>query len=342
MRIGILLPQAIGDVSAVSSALEDLGYDNLWVGESAHDAFLQALAVSGATSRASIGTAVTIAFARTPMTVAMAAYDLARYSSGRFNLGLGSQVRAHIERRFSMPWSHPVDRLQEFIAALKAIWATWQTGVPLRFTGRFYNHTLMTDFFVPESHQWGPPPIYVGGFGPRMVRLAGAEADGLIVHPLHGKSYFDEVILADLRRGADDALRAAIPEVWASVLLATGWSSTDIDVAVQKVRRQIAFYASTPAYRPVLHHLEAEHLHAPLHDLSRRGCWDDMTALIPDDLLHQLAVVGTPADVGPEIARRYQSAVTGVTLQLPDPRDVPMHRAVLASVRRALEHNTTN
>ncbi|EHB55608.1 putative F420-dependent oxidoreductase [Mycolicibacterium rhodesiae JS60] len=342
MRVATLLPQAIDDVSVLPAALEELGYDDLWIGESAHDAFLQSLGVSNATSTISVGTAVTIAFARTPMTVAMAAYDLARYSSGRFRLGLGSQVRAHIERRFSMPWSHPVDRLREFIAALKAIWTAWQDGTPLRFAGRFYNHTLMTDFFTPERHQWGPPPIYLAGVGPRMLRLAGAAADGLIVHPLHGQHFLDDVVLPELRRGADEAARTAMPEVWASVLLATGRSRGDIEAAVEKVRSQIAFYASTPAYLPVLRHYDAEHLHAQLHDLSRNAQWDTMSDLIPDSLLTQLTIIGTPADVGPEIARRYQTTVTGVTLQLPDARDVALHRAVLASVRGAIDHNALN
>ena len=170
MLVDASLPHRIAETKAKASALEDAGYDGLWLGETKHEPFLQMLQASDATNRITLGTGVAIAFARSPMTLANAAYDLAAYSSGRFVLGLGTQIKPHITKRFSMPWSHPAARMREMVQAIKAIWASWDNGAPLAFRGEFYTHTLMTPFFTPDRHDYGPPPIYLAGRSRRGAR----------------------------------------------------------------------------------------------------------------------------------------------------------------------------
>src|SRR3954453_8647896 len=182
MQFDAGLTKDIAGTATHATRLEGEGFDGAWIGETRHDPFMQSLEAARATDHMTVGTAVAIAFARNPMTMAGSAYDLAAYSKGRFTLGLGSQVRAHIERRFSMPWSAPAKRMREFVLALRAIWATWQTGTPLAFDGDFYRHTLMTPFFSPPAHEWGPPPVYLAGVGQLMTEVAGEVADGFLVH----------------------------------------------------------------------------------------------------------------------------------------------------------------
>ncbi len=176
-----LLSTGIDDVGDTARELEARGYAGVWASEADHDPFLPLLTAGLATGRLQVGTAIAVAFARSPMTLAMTAHDLQRYTRGRFVLGLGSQVRPHVERRFSMPWSPPVERMREYVAALRAIWAAWQDGTPLRFRGEHYRHTLMTPMFSPPAHEWGAPPVHLAAVGPGMTRLAGEIADGLLV-----------------------------------------------------------------------------------------------------------------------------------------------------------------
>ena len=189
------------DVRATAAAGEAAGYAGLWTGETMHDPFLQIVQAAEVTERVTLGTSIAIAFGRTPMTLATTSYDLARYTRGRFVLGLGSQVKPHIERRFSMPWSHPAPRMREFVNALRAIWACWQDGTKLDFRGDFYTHTLMTPFFSPPAHEWGPPPVYLAGVGPLMTEVAGEVCDGFFFHGFTTPSYLREVTLPALARG---------------------------------------------------------------------------------------------------------------------------------------------
>ncbi len=189
MKIDGSISGQISDTKKLATELEAAGYDGVWTGEAKHDPFLQLLQAAEATERVTLGTAIAIAFARTPMTLAYAAYDLALYSEGRFVLGLGSQVKAHIERRFSMPWSHPAPRMRELVLALRAIWASWQGGEKLNFQGDFYTHTLMTPFFSPAAHAYGPPPVYLAGVGERMTEVAGEVCDGFFFHPFTTDRY---------------------------------------------------------------------------------------------------------------------------------------------------------
>ncbi len=296
MLVDSTLTKSITQTKDAAAAIEAAGYDGLWVGESRHEPFLQLLQAAEATERVTIGTAIAIAFARTPMTLANAAFDLARYSQGRFVLGLGSQVKPHIERRFSMPWSHPAARMRELVLALRAIWTAWQDGEKLDFRGDFYTHTLMTPFFSPEPHPYGPPPVYLAGVGPRMTEVAGEVCDGFFVHPFTTDRYVREVTLPALERGRAKAGKGDLDgfTVAGPAFTCVGRDEAELAVAIKGTKDQIAFYASTPAYRPVLDLHGWGDLQPELTRLSKEGRWSDMGDAIDDELLHAFAVVGEP------------------------------------------------
>ena len=254
MLIDATLTKSFAESGDHARQLEDAGYDGVWTGETQHDPFLAMLQAAQATEHVTIGTAVAIAFARTPMTTAYSAYDLAHIGRGRFVLGIGSQVKPHIERRFSMPWSEPAVRMREYVLALKAIWAAWQEQSRLDFAGDFYTHTLMTPFFAPEPHPFGPPPVFLAGVGPRMTEVAGEVCDGFFFHPFTTERYMDEITLPALRRGRasaglDDLDGFALA---GPAFTCVGRDEAELATAIAGTKQQIAFYASTPTYRPVL------------------------------------------------------------------------------------------
>jgi len=308
-----LLSTGIDDVPATARDLEARGYAGVWASEADHDPFLPLLSAAQATTRLQVGTGIAVAFARSPMTLAMTAHDLQRYSRGRFVLGLGTQIKPHIERRFSMPWSAPVSRMREYIAALRAIWATWQDGTPLRFEGEHYRHTLMTPMFSPAAHEWGAPPVYLAAVGPAMTRLAGEAADGLLVHGFTTERYLRERTLPALEEGLAAAGRTRA-EVTVSFpgLVVSGRTDAERAKAAAAVKATIAFYGSTPAYRPVLELHGWEGLADELHTLSvsrREDKWTAMRDLVDDEVLGTFAVVADPDDVGPQVLARYGGLV---------------------------------
>ncbi|WP_367133200.1 TIGR03617 family F420-dependent LLM class oxidoreductase [Saccharothrix sp. HUAS TT1] len=283
------------------------GCDGFWVAETRHDPFLALGQVAGRVERVELGTAIAVAFARNPMSTAVQANDLQLLSGGRFNLGLGSQVQPHVTKRFGMPWSRPAARMREFVLAVRAIWHTWATGERLRFRGEFYTHTLMTPFFDPGPNPHGPPKVWLAGVGELMTEVAGEVADGFLCHSFTTERYLREVTLPALARGR---ARAGKPVAGLEV---SGPSLVACDeAAVADVRRQIAFYGSTPAYRKVLDLHGWGELHEELHRLSRRRLWDDMAAAVTDEVLAAFAVVGTPAEARAELTRRYGDVITRV------------------------------
>ena len=232
---------------------EKAGYDGLWTSESAHDPFLPLVLAAEHTGQIALGTAIAVAFARSPMQLAYTAHDLQAYSGGRFILGLGSQIKPHIERRFSMPWSHPAPRMREFIMAMRAIWSAWNDGAELSFRGDFYQHTLMTPFFSPLPAPGGAPEVFLAAVGEAMTAVAGEVADGLLVHAFSTERYLREVTLPALGSGLTAAGRSrADVEVSMLAMIATGDTEEEMARAVAGARQQIAFYGSTPAYRGVL------------------------------------------------------------------------------------------
>jgi probable F420-dependent oxidoreductase len=316
LRIDATLPKDVAQTAGAARTAEAAGYHGLWVGETQHDPFLQLLQAAEATERITLGTAIAIAFGRSPLTLASSAFDMARYSGGRFVLGLGSQVKPHIERRFSMPWSHPAPRMRELILAVRAIWDCWQNGTKLDFRGDFYTHTLMTPFFSPPPHEWGPPPVYLAGVGEKMTEVAGEVADGFFVHPFTTERYLRDVTVPALERGRERAGKAGLDDLvlCGPVFVCAGRDEAEMAAAVAGIKRQIAFYGSTPAYRGVLDLHGWGDLQPELTRLSKEGRWADMGDLVDDEVLHAFAVVGDPRDVAKGLADRCDGLVQRATL----------------------------
>ena len=291
MLIDTTVRGGFGKVGASAAASEAAGYAGVWTGETQHDPFLQLLQAAEATERVTLGTSIAIAFGRTPMTLANTAFDLARYSRGRFVLGLGSQVKPHIERRFSMPWSHPAARMREFVAALRAIWASWQDGEKLDFQGEFYTHTLMTPFFSPSAHEWGAPPVYLAGVGKLMTEVAGEVCDGFFFHAFTTPAYLQEVTLPALARGRAGLVttHSTASPIAGPAFVCVGRTEEELGVAIQGTKEQIAFYASTPAYRGVLEHHGWGDLQPELTRMSKEGKWKEMADVIDDDVVRTFA-----------------------------------------------------
>jgi probable F420-dependent oxidoreductase len=270
-----------------------------------------------------LGTAVAIAFARTPMTLANTAYDLQMLTKGRFVLGLGTQVRPHIERRFGMPWSRPVTRMREMVQAIRAIWDCWEGRGELRFEGEIYRNTLMIPAFNPGPNPYGPPPIWLGGFGPRMIEAAGEVADGFIAHPFNSRKSLLENVLPALHRGLATSGRARSRfTIVCATIVVTADDERELERSKLAVRKQLAFYGSTPVYRSTLDVHGFGELHTELNRLSKLGRWDDMTALISDDLLETIAVVGPRVTIAARLRDRLAGIADAVSLtnnRAPDP-----------------------
>jgi probable F420-dependent oxidoreductase len=304
--------------------LEALGYDRAFSFEAKHDPFLP-LAVAGEhTDRIQLGTAIAIAFARTPMTLANVGWDLQTLTRGRFVLGLGTQIRPHVEQRFSMPWSRPADRLAEMVRAVRSIWAAWQDGTPLEFRGEFYTHTRMIPAFDPGPNDWGPPPVFTAGVGPLMTAVAGEVADGFLVHPVNTRRSLQELTVPALERGAARAGRdASEVELVCVTIVVTGRDEEEFTRSHEAVRQQLAFYGTTPAYRPVFELHGYGDLHPELKLLAREGRWEEMAGLVDDDLIATIAVVGEPHQVAGLVRRRLDGISDSVSLvnnRAPDPR----------------------
>lgn len=324
MKLDATLGADLSVIGANAAAAEAAGYDGIWTAEVATDPFLPLAVAAEHTSTAALGTSIAVAFARSPMTVATIASDLQRYSQGRFILGLGSQIKPHIERRFSMPWSRPAARMREYIQALHAIWDCWNSGTPLRFEGTFYRHTLMTPFFDPSANPFGAPPVYLAAVGPKMTAVAAELADGLIIHPFTTRRYLDEVTMPTLQAELDAAGRTRSDIVTClPAFVAAGRDDQELQAACERARRQIAFYASTPAYRPVLGLHGWGALGAELHALSRQGGWDAMATAIDDDVLTTFAAVGSPQEVARELHRRYGDLIDRLGFATQDGEPVP-------------------
>lgn len=317
------------------AAAERIGFDGVWSTEVSRDPFLPLAIAAEKSSTLLLGTAVAVAFARSPMTTAAVANDLNTFSHGRFVLGLGSQIRAHIERRFGMPWSAPAERMREYIGALRAIWASWQNGDKLDFRGPHYQHTLMTPMFSPEPNPFGPPRVVLAAVGPKMTAVAAEAADGLLVHGFTTARYLEKVTmpLVDAGLRSTGRTRAEFSVCYPG-LVATSTDERGHLVALQRVREQIAFYGATPAYRPVLDIHGWGDLHTELHRLSKTGDWTTMATLIDDEVLSSFAVVGEPKEVGAEIVRRFGHLADRFTPYTPYPLDEAARAAVVEGIKR--------
>jgi probable F420-dependent oxidoreductase len=334
MRIDVRLNAGLDGAQTVAAELESAGYSGIWSREAEHDPFLPLVHVAATTTKIELGTSITVAFGRSPMTVAMAANDLQAYSHGRFVLGLGSQVQPHITRRYSMPWSSPAARMREYVLALRAIWATWNEGQKLDFRGEFYTHTLMTPFFAPPPHKFGPPKVLVAGVGSRMTEAAGEVGDGFLCHPFTTERYLRERTIPALETGRSSAGKTMEGfQIAGPSFVVTGWTEQERAEAERATRRQIAFYGSTPAYRGVLELHGWQGLQEKLNSLSKAGKWDDMAHLIDDEVLGAFAIVAEPDRLADELKSRYGDVVDRIALYLPYEYDSPDWRRVIEALR---------
>lgn len=320
MKVDAYLNSDLDTAGAEARELEEMGYDGLKSIETAHDPFLPLLLAAQSTTKIDLTTAIAVAFARSPMTLANVGHDLNAASKGRFVLGLGSQIRPHITKRFSMPWSAPAARMRELILAMRAIWACWHQGEPLEFLGKFYTHTLMTPFFTPTNNEFGAPKVYLAAVGPLMTEVAGEVADGLLVHGFTTQAYLENVTLPALERGFAKAGKTRAEfEIVYPVFSVMGRDETEIAAETIKMRRQVAFYGSTPAYKPVLDSIDAGELQPELNAMSKQGRWEAMGDLIGDDVLEKFAVQGDASEIARQIKARYgqiadRTAVSYATL----------------------------
>jgi probable F420-dependent oxidoreductase len=325
----------LNDVPEIVREAERLGFDGLWTSETNHDPFLGAAVAAAHSTRLTIGTAIALAFTRSPTTLAYTTWDLAQFTGGRFVLGLGTQVKAHITRRFGMPWDPPAPKLREVIAAIREVWAAWSEGRPLNFRGKYLTLSLMTPFFTPP----GPRPpglrIEIGGVGARMCRLAGEVADGLHVHPFHTRRYLREVVVPQIEAGLARHGRSRRDfAIAASVFAATG-TAAEVAAGLNEIRRSLSFYASTPTYRSVLDLHGWGEIGEQLSRLAARGQWNEMPGLVTDEMLDACAIWGTSDDVAAKLRAEYGGLVDrlGIYEALVPGRRVSVWHALLDGLR---------
>jgi probable F420-dependent oxidoreductase len=313
MKVDFYFPP--GPPDAATDAARDavaMGYDGFFSAETQHDPFFPLVLAAATGSDLDLGTAITVAFPRSPMVVAMTAWDLARMSHGRFLLGLGTQIKPHIVRRFSTVWDSPGPRLREYILSLRAIWDTWQNATPLSFDGEFYQFSLMTPFFNPGPIPNPDVPVYIAGVGPHLSRLAGELCQGFHVHPFHTVPYLDEVVIPGIRAGAESEGRSLDDvERATTVFVMTGESDSEIEQAMEPVRQQISFYASTPSYQPVLEASDWD-FGPELTAMSKRGQWAEMPGIVPDEAVLEVGVAAPIDRLGEAIKERYGDRVQRV------------------------------
>jgi probable F420-dependent oxidoreductase len=328
-----------GDLTGIAEGVklqEAAGFDGVFASETNQDPFLTLLLAAEHSERIEIGTNIAVAFARNPMTLAQSAHDLQRFSDGRFILGLGSQIRPHITKRFSMEWSKPAARMREMIQALRAIWATWNDGAELAFKGEFYKHTLMTPFFTPPPSEHGAPPVYLAAVGPLMTKVAGEVADGLLAHGFTTPDYLRDVTLPALEEGAKAGGRTrADLTIALPAFVVTGDSDETVAKASEAVRRQIAFYGSTPAYAGVLEHHGWNDLQPQLNLLSKQRKWVEMGDLITEDVLAAFAVVAEPDDVAGALLDRFGGVVDRMSFYAPYPAPDDLWAQVRSTLQAA-------
>lgn len=323
MHVSMTVPtEDLRDARRIYAELEAIGYDRAFSFEAKHDPFVPLAVAAEHTSTIELGTAIAIAFARTPMTLANVAWDLQTVTGGRFTLGLGSQIKPHIEQRFSMPWSEPAARMGEMVRGIRAIWDAWETGGPLDFRGDFYTHTRMIPAFDPGPNPFGRPRIFTAGVGPAMTEVAGEVADGFLVHPVNTRRSLLELTVPALERGAARAGRTDPIELVCVTIVVTGRSEEELTRSREAVRQQLAFYGTTPAYLPIFELHGYGDLHPELQAMARQNRWPEMAALIDDDLIETIAVVGEPHEIAPRIRERLEGISRHVSLvnnRAPDP-----------------------
>lgn len=327
-----------GDVTEAgerAAELEAIGYDGIYVPETGHDAFLPIVSAAATTQRVKLRTGVAVALPRSPTHLAMLANDLQLMSKGRFQLGLGTQVKAHIERRFGSEWSNPIGRMRDLVGAVRAVFSAWNEGTRLDFHSEHYDLTLMTPFFSPEPNPYGPPPIHLAALGPKMTELAGEVADGILPHGLTSGDFFRSVTIPALERGlAKSGRQRSAIEVNYPNLIATGDDEAQLAESLAKLRQHLSFYASTPTYKAVLDFHGWGELQRDLHKLSTQDRWAEMGPLITDEVLEAFTVFGTPDEVAAKIADRARGIADRVSFFSPAPMTLERTAHIVSEIKR--------
>ncbi len=313
-----LAMEALTEAPEVARAAEEAGFAGMWANDTKHNPFVALAIAALRTSRLELGTGVAVAFSRSPMVVAQTAWDLARLSGGRFLLGLGTQVRAHIERRFGMSWDPPVPKLREYVQAVRAVWRSWQEGVALRAEGTYYRLTLMGPFFNPGPNPQPSIPILIAGVNEGLCRLAGEVADGFILHPMHSVRYLREFALPHIQEGLVKSGRTrAELQLYAPVIIAPGETRDELAAAVARARARIAFYGSTPTYRPLLDIIGYGDVADRLHRLVAERRMDETPGQVPDAVLEAIVVRGSYEEIGRQLRERYAGLLDRVASYWP-------------------------
>jgi probable F420-dependent oxidoreductase len=326
-----------GDLETIgprAKRIEAVGYDGLYTAETQHDPFFPLVLAAEHTERIELATAIAVGFPRSPTHLAHIGHDIQKFSKGRFILGLGSQIKAHIEKRFSAQFSQPAARMRELILATRAVWRTWEEGEPLRFEGDFYRLSLMTPFFSPGPTGYGPPRIFLAAVGERMTEVVGEVCDGMFVHGFTTEKYLRETTLPALERGlAKSGRTRADIELSFPTFMVTGETDEEWQLADAAVREQIAFYGSTPAYRPVLESHGWGEAQDELNALSKQGQWKEMGKVITDDILDAFAVQGSPSELPGLVMARFGDLVDRISFYAPYRTDPEQWADVVAGFK---------
>jgi probable F420-dependent oxidoreductase len=302
-------------IAAAARQAQSLGMVGLWCGEAGRDPFLPLGFAAQATTSLLVGTGIAVAYARSPYAVAQTAWDLQRISDGRMRLGLGTQVRAHVERRFGMPWPGGVAAMREYVLVLRAVWHAFRTAERPSFEGNIWRFTLLNPEFLPKaSEEVRPIPVWIAAVGRRNARLAGEVGDGIHVHAFHTEAFLRDVLIPAARRGREEAGRTDPVQATCPVFAAIVHGEDDIRRYRDYFRRQIAFYGSTKEYLPVLTHSGLEHLHPPLRDLAREGRWDEMASQVDDEVVDAFVVLDEPVALGRRLREKYDGLLTELAL----------------------------
>jgi len=334
VKVSGMLGADLNKVPRAIAGLEQRGYDGAFSAEINNDPFFPLLLAAEHSERIALTTAISVAFARNPMTLAYLAWDLNQYARGRFSIGLGSQIKAHITRRFSMPWSQPAARMREFIEALRAIWHCWETGEKLAFEGEFYRHNLMTPMFTPSDKGYGAPGVRLAAVGPRMTEVAASVADGVIAHGFSTEKYLREVTLPAVERGlAESGRDRASFDISAPVFVVAGKDEQAFAASKAAVQGQIGFYASTPAYRGVLELHGWGDLQTEANRLTREDRWQEMGELITDEVLHTFAIVTEDLDAVPALLQERFGGLVDTWMCTVDAGDKDKQRELIAAVQ---------
>ena len=334
MQIETGLPDVpLNEVAAWAARAEELGFDGIGAPELKRDPFVTSTLAATRTNRIRISTSVAIAFPRSPMVVAYQGHNIQDLSQGRFVVGLGTQVKGHIERRFSTVWDSPGPRLREYVESLRAIWDTWQHGTPLKYAGKFYQFSLMTPEFSPPPSDFPPPKVHIAAVNAYNIRLAGELCDGLRVHPFSTPEYTRDVIWPNVRTGAEKAGRSLDDfEMIGTGFIATGPDEETVQKARENVRYRIAFYASTRTYLPVLEHHGWQDINPKLRDLIAENRWDNLPTAVPDEVLDGFCISGIYDTIVSQIDARLGGMVDTISLSMPEEPD-DRFRTVMEGVR---------